>query len=48
MTSAASRAVVQRLWNYCNLLRDVGLSYGDYLKQLTYLPFLKMADDRAR
>ncbi len=48
MTTNASQAVVQRLWNYCNLLRDVGLSYGDYLEQLTYLLFLKMADERTK
>src|SRR5437660_386654 len=41
-------AVVQKLWNYCNLLRDDGLSYGDYLEQLTYLLFLKMADEQTR
>ncbi len=35
--------IVQKLWNYCNVLRDAGLSYGDYLEQLTYLLFLKMA-----
>jgi type I restriction enzyme M protein len=39
-------AVVEKLWNYCNLLRDDGLSYGDYLEQLTYLLFLKMADEQ--
>src|SRR5258706_6281815 len=38
-----SRQLVQKLWNYCNLLRDDGLSYGDYVEQLTYLLFLKMA-----
>jgi type I restriction enzyme M protein len=48
MTTNASQAVVQRLWNYCNLLRDVGLSYGDYLEQLTYLLFLKMATERVQ
>ena len=48
MSTTASQAVVQRLWNYCNLLRDVGLSYGDYLEQLTYLLFLKMADERTQ
>ena len=34
--------IVQRLWNYCNVLRDDGVSYGDYVEQLTYLVFLKM------
>ncbi len=35
--------IVQKVWNYCNVLRDDGVSYGDYLEQLTYLLFLKMA-----
>ncbi|RME51214.1 MAG: SAM-dependent DNA methyltransferase, partial [Caldilineae bacterium] len=34
--------IVDRIWNYCNVLRDDGVSYGDYLEQLTYLLFLKM------
>lgn len=38
-----SQQIVKKLWNYCNLLRDDGLSYGDYLEQLTYLLFLKMS-----
>ncbi len=42
-----SSAIGQKLWNYCNVLRDAGLSYGDYLEQLTYLIFLKMADEYA-
>jgi type I restriction enzyme M protein len=46
MTSRGSQQIVQKLWNYCNLLRDDGLSYGDYVEQLTYLLFLKMADER--
>src|SRR5262249_48808295 len=41
-----SATLVQRLWNYCNLLRDDGMSYGDYVEQLTYLLFLKMAHER--
>ncbi len=39
-------AVVQKPWDCCNILRDDGLSYGDYLEQLTFLLFLKMADER--
>ena len=42
------QALVQKLWNYCNILRDDGLSYGDYVEQLTFLLFLKMADEQAR
>jgi type I restriction enzyme M protein len=38
-----SRQLIQKLWSYCNLLRDDGLSYGDYLEQLTFLLFLKMS-----
>lgn len=40
-----ANTLVQKVWNYCNLLRDDGLSYGDYLEQITYLLFLKMADE---
>ncbi len=40
--------LVQKLWNYCNVLRDDGLSYGDYVEQLTYLLFLKMADEQSK
>ena len=44
--SNQSSTIVQRLWNYCNVLRDDGMSYGDYVEQLTYLLFLKMAEER--
>jgi type I restriction enzyme M protein len=40
--STQSSTIVQRVWNYCNVLRDDGISYGDYVEQLTYLLFLKM------
>ncbi len=40
--NTSSTTIVQRLWNYCNVLRDDGMSYGDYVEQLTYLLFLKM------
>jgi type I restriction enzyme M protein len=39
-------ALVRKLWQYCNVLRDDGLSYPDYVEQLTYLLFLKMADEQ--
>ena len=48
MTENHSHQLVQKLWNYCNILRDDGLSYGDYVQQLTFLLFLKMADEQSR
>ena len=39
------QTLVRKLWSYCDVLRDDGLSYGDYVEQLTYLLFLKMADE---
>jgi type I restriction enzyme M protein len=46
--STDSRQIVQKLWSYCNVLRDDGLSYGDYVEQLTYLLFLKMAHEQTQ
>lgn len=43
-----SSTIVQKIWNFCNTLRDDGVSYGDYLEQLTYLLFLKMADEYSK
>ena len=48
MSSIESSTIVQRVWNYCNVLRDEGVSYGDYVEQLTYLLFLKMADEQTK
>jgi type I restriction enzyme M protein len=39
--------LVEKLWGYCSVLRDDGLSYGDYVEQLTLLLFLKLADERS-
>lgn len=44
----SSSALVQKVWNFCNTLRDDGVGYGDYLEQLTYLLFLKMADEYSK
>ena len=46
--AAESAAIVQKLWNYCGVLRDDGVSYGDYLEQLTFLLFLKMDDEQTK
>ena len=43
----AASGLVRKLWHYCNVLRDDGLSYPDYVEQLTYLLFLKMADEQS-
>ena len=37
--------IISKVWSFCNTLRDDGVSYGDYVEQLTYLLFLKMADE---
>ena len=38
--------IVQKLWGFCHTLRHDGVDYGDYIDQLTYLLFLKMAEER--
>lgn len=38
--------IVNKLWGYCHVLRHDGMDYGDYVEQLTYLLFLKMADEK--
>jgi type I restriction enzyme M protein len=40
--------LVHKLWSYCTVLLQAGLHYSDYVEQLTYLLFLKMADEQSR
>ena len=40
-----TREIVQKLWNLCNVLRDDGITYHQYVTELTYLLFLKMAKE---
>ena len=46
--SSEAAPIVAKLWNYCNILRDDGVSYGDYVQQLTNLLFIKMADEQTK
>ena len=46
--SEQTSSIISKVWGMCNPLRDDGLSYGDYLEQLTYLIFLKMSDEYAK
>ena len=41
-------SIISRVWSFCTTLRDDGVGYGDYLEQLTYLIFLKMADEYSK
>lgn len=43
--SENTSSIISKVWSFCNVLRDGGVSYGDYLEQLTYLIFLKMAEE---
>lgn len=38
-------SIISKIWNLAGVLRDDGVGYGDYLEQITYLLFLKMADE---
>ena len=40
-----TQEIVAKLWNLCNVLRDDGITYQDYVTELTYILFLKMADE---
>ncbi len=46
--SEQTTTIVSKVWGMCNPLRDDGVSYGDYLEQLTYLIFLKMSDEYSK
>lgn len=46
--SENSSTIISKVWGMCGPLRDDGVSYGDYLEQLTYLIFLKMSDEYAK
>jgi type I restriction enzyme M protein len=43
-----STTISSKIWSFCTTLRDDGVGYGDYLEQLTYLIFLKMADEYSK
>lgn len=43
-----STTIISKVWGMCGPLRDDGISYGDYLEQLTYLIFLKMSDEYSK
>ena len=46
--SEQTSTIVSKVWGMCGPLRDDGVSYGDYLEQITYMIFLKMADEYAK
>lgn len=47
-TNEQTTSIISKVWGMCGPLRDDGVSYGDYLEQLTYLIFLKMSDEYAK
>ena len=40
-----TQEIVSKLWNLCNVLRDDGITYHQYVTELTYILFLKMAKE---
>ena len=42
------QSIISKVWNFANVLRDDGVGYGDYLEQITYLLFLKLADEYSK
>jgi type I restriction enzyme M protein len=47
-TGNITRDIVAKLWNLCNILRDDGITYNEYVTELTYLLFLKMLAETGR
>ncbi|MYL56634.1 N-6 DNA methylase [Virgibacillus halodenitrificans] len=45
MSENHASSIVSKVWSFCTILKDDGVSYGDYLEQLTYLLFIKLADE---
>ena len=46
VNKVTNEQLVAKVWNYAHVLRDQGISYGDYVEQITYLLFLKMDQER--
>ncbi|WP_320041977.1 type I restriction-modification system subunit M N-terminal domain-containing protein [uncultured Desulfobacter sp.] len=42
---ATTQDIVQKLWGFCNILKDDGITYHQYVTELTYILFLKMAKE---
>jgi len=41
MGDSVTKDIVAKLWNLCHILRDDGITYNEYVTELTYLLFLK-------
>src|SRR5947208_3401986 len=48
MSNTTTQQIVAKAWNFAHVLRDDGLSYMAYTEQITFLLFLKMADEQTR
>lgn len=48
MTDTVTRDIVAKLWNLCHILRDDGVTYNEYVTELTFLLFLKMMQETGR
>jgi type I restriction enzyme M protein len=45
MSTDSSATIVSKVWNYAHVLKNAGVGYGDYVEQITYMLFLKLADE---